>query len=187
SVPFVIDWDNDHKKDLIVGDVDGYVTYFHNSGTNTANPEFSSGFRPQRTATQEMIDIKVDGYAVPVVFDWNMDGKKDLIVGDFHGKVWFFANTGTDAAPVFGTPTQMLSNNAPLDVGQYAAPFVCDWNHDGQKDLLVGNENGLCLLFINTSSAVGTPTLGTATILNNTSGDIDVGKFARPWIVDYNQ
>ncbi|MEK7812303.1 MAG: PQQ-binding-like beta-propeller repeat protein, partial [Candidatus Desantisbacteria bacterium] len=68
-----------------------------------------------------------------------------------------------------------------------AAPFVCDWNHDGQKDLIVGNENGLCLLFPNTSSAIGTPTLGTATILNNTSGDIDVGKFARPWIVDYNR
>ncbi len=186
SVPFVIDWDNDHKKDLILGDVDGYITYFHNSGTNTANPEFSSGFRPQRTAGQGMIDVKVDGYAVPVVFDWNIDGKKDLIVGDFHGRVWFFANTGTDAAPVFGTPTQMLSNNVPIDVGQYAAPFVCDWNHDGQKDLFVGNENGLCLLFLNTSSAVGTPTLGTLTILSNTSGDIDVGKFARPWVIDYN-
>ncbi len=186
SVPFVIDWNNDHRKDIIIGDVDGYVTYFHNSGTNTANPEFSSGFRPQRSSPQGMMDVKVDGYAVPVVFDWNMDGKKDLIVGDFHGKVWFFINTGTDAAPVFGTSTQMLSNNSPLDVGQYAAPFVCDWNHDGQKDLVVGNSNGYCLLFPNTASSIGTPTLGTSTILKNISGDIDVGRFSRPWVIDYN-
>ena len=186
SVPFVVDWDNDHKKDIIIGDVYGYVTYFRNSGTNTKTPEFSSGFRPQRTGPQGMMDVQVDGNAVPVAFDWDMDGKKDLIVGDFHGKVWLFKNIGTDAAPVFGTPTQMLSNNAPLDVGQYAAPFVCDWNHDGQKDLIVGKESGVCLLFINTGSANGTPTLGTPTILSNTSGDIDVGRFARPWVVDYN-
>ncbi|MBI4778078.1 PQQ-binding-like beta-propeller repeat protein [Candidatus Desantisbacteria bacterium] len=187
SVPFVVDWDNDHKKDLIIGDVDGFVTYFRNSGTNTNNPKFSSGFRPQRTGPQGMMDVKVDGgYAVPVAFDWDMDGSKDLIVGDFHGKVWFFRNIGTDAAPVFGTPTQMLSNNTPLDVGQYAAPFVCDWNHDGQKDLIVGNENGYCLLFPNISTANGTQALGTSTILRNIIGDIDVGRFARPWVVDYN-
>lgn len=186
SVPFVVDWDNDHKKDIILGDVDGYITYFHNSGTNTTNPQFSSGFRPQRTSPAGMIDVKVDGHTVPVAFDWNMDGKKDLIVGDFHGKVWFFVNIGTDAAPLFGTPTQMLSNNAPIDVGQYAAPFVCDWNHDGQKDLVVGNEAGQAMLFLNTASANGTPTLGTPTIISNISGDIDVGKFSKPWVVDYN-
>lgn len=187
SVPFVVDWDSDGKKDLIIGDVDGYVTYFRNSGTNTANPEFSSGFRPQRTGPGGMMDVRVDGgYGVPVAFDWDMDGLKDLIIGDFHGKVWFFKNIGTNPAPVFGTPTQMLSNNAPIDVGQYAAPFVCDWNHDGQKDLVVGNENGSCLLFLNIGTANGTPTLGTPTTLSNTSGDIDVGKFARPWVIDYN-
>ncbi|MFH1859605.1 MAG: PQQ-binding-like beta-propeller repeat protein, partial [bacterium] len=186
SVPYVVDWDSDGKKDLIIGDKDGYITYFHNSGTNTANPEFSSGFRPQRTGPGGMVDVKVDGYSVPIAFDWDMDGKKDLIVGDSHGKVWFFRNTNTDAAPVFGTPSAMLANNAPIDVGQYAAPFVCDWNHDGQKDLVVGNENGNVLLFSNTGTANGTPTLGTATILSNTSGDIDVGRFARPWVIDYN-
>lgn len=186
SVPFVVDWDNDHKKDIIIGDMDGYVTYFRNSGTDTKKPKFSSGFRPQRNGPSGMMDVKVDGYAVPVAFDWDMDGKKDLIVGDFHGKVWFFKNIGTDAAPVFGTVTPMLSNKNPIDVGQNAAPFVCDWNHDGQKDLVVGNEAGQIMLFLNTGSANGTQALGTPTILSNISGDIDVGRYARPWVVDYN-
>ncbi|MFH1896998.1 MAG: PQQ-binding-like beta-propeller repeat protein [Candidatus Desantisbacteria bacterium] len=187
SVPFVVDWDNDHKKDLIIGDVDGFVTYFRNSGTDTKNPEFSSGFRPQVSSGQGMIDLKVSGNAVPVAFDWDKDGNKDLIVGDFHGSVWFFKNIGTDAAPVFGTVTPMLSSKNPLNVWQNAAPFVCDWNHDGQKDLVVGNEAGQVMLFLNISLANGTPTLGTPTLLSNTNGDIDVGKFARSWVVDYNE
>lgn len=42
------------------------------------------------------------GHMVPCVTDWNMDGKKDLIVGEFSGgKIQLLLNEGTDAAPVF--------------------------------------------------------------------------------------
>lgn len=32
--PVVVDWNNDSKKDLVVGDDDGYVRLYLNSGTN---------------------------------------------------------------------------------------------------------------------------------------------------------
>jgi hypothetical protein len=41
--------------------------------------------------------------AHPTVYDWNHDGKKDLIIGEFEEKAKFrvFLNIGTDSEPKF--------------------------------------------------------------------------------------
>lgn len=50
------------------------------------------------------------GHAAPFVYDFNKDGKKDLVVGEFGvkneesehpGRARVYLNIGTDAAPVF--------------------------------------------------------------------------------------
>ena len=42
------------------------------------------------------------GHLVPTVVDWNGDGKKDLIVGQFgKGRIRVYLNEGTDAKPTF--------------------------------------------------------------------------------------
>jgi hypothetical protein len=62
-------------------------------------PEFQSGVRLQ--ADGKNIDVKI-GHLVPAVMDWNGDGKKDLIVGQFSGgRISVFLNKGSDDAPVF--------------------------------------------------------------------------------------
>jgi len=49
------------------------------------------------------IDINVPiGHAVPWVVDWNHDGKKDLVVGQFQkGRIRLYVNHGTDLEPRF--------------------------------------------------------------------------------------
>jgi hypothetical protein len=49
------------------------------------------------------IKINYNGYAHPAVYDWNQDGKKDLIIGEFSEKARFrvYLNEGTDAKPKF--------------------------------------------------------------------------------------
>ncbi len=48
--------------------------------------------------------LAVNYYTAPSVIDWNNDGKKDLLIGQFsNGNIWLFLNQGTDAQPVFGT------------------------------------------------------------------------------------
>jgi hypothetical protein len=45
-------------------------------------------------------------------------------------------------------PVQICDGSEPINVTQgYAAPFVCDFNHDGLKDLLVGQFGGGKLRF----------------------------------------
>ena len=48
--------------------------------------------------------IQVDvGHAAPILADFNNDGKRDLLVGQFgEGKLRVYLNTGTNAAPTFG-------------------------------------------------------------------------------------
>lgn len=42
SCPFAVDWNNDGKKDLLVGESPGYIWLFLNQGTDL-NPVFNGG------------------------------------------------------------------------------------------------------------------------------------------------
>ncbi len=60
------------------------------------------------------------GHLVPRACDWNNDGKKDLIVGQFgNGAIRLYLNQGTDAAPVFGESSLLQADGKPirLDAG----------------------------------------------------------------------
>lgn len=54
-------------------------------------------------------------YSVPAVVDWNNDGRKDLVVGQFEeGHVYLFLNQGTDLFPIFSGGSQITSNGVPI-------------------------------------------------------------------------
>jgi hypothetical protein len=60
-------------------------------------------------------DLQVSYYSAPTVVDWNNDGKKDLVVGQFtSGNVVLFLNVGTDDNPVFNGSTLIQSGGTPI-------------------------------------------------------------------------
>ena len=62
-------------------------------------PKLQPGVRLR--ADGKNIDVKI-GHLVPAVMDWNGDGKKDLIVGQFSGgRISVYLNNATDSAPGF--------------------------------------------------------------------------------------
>jgi hypothetical protein len=82
-----------------------------------ATPQFSIGKKIE--ADGKPIDISV-GHLVPVVSDWNGDGKKDLLVGYFSGGgIRLYLNEGTDAAPKFSKYLTLQAGGKPirLDAG----------------------------------------------------------------------
>ena len=61
--------------------------------------EFQPGVKIE--ADGKAIDVEY-GQLVPSAVDWNGDGKKDLLVGQYKdGKIRLYLNQGTDNAPVF--------------------------------------------------------------------------------------
>ena len=67
-------------------------------------------------AGDAVIDVTI-GHADPFVCDFNADGKQDLLVGQFGGgKLLFFANTGTNAAPILAPGEFVKSGEVQLSV-----------------------------------------------------------------------
>jgi len=139
AAPYLVDWNGDGRPDLVVGDGWGYIQVFLNQGTGDLAPGV-----PVKALGK---DLDVGSKASPCVVDWNGDGKKDIVAGRSNGVIYVYLNEGTDAQPVFGNPIEL--NNGKLDVGSDSAPDVVDWNGDGKKDLVVGNDNGEIFVFIN--------------------------------------
>jgi hypothetical protein len=142
ATPTVVDWNNDDKKDLIVGALDGKINIFLNGGTDTAPDFFTRKFAKKENGS----DLGVTSQrSSPVILDLDGDGKKDLLTGNTNGELLFYRNVGTDDAPLFSNdpPLPVESNGAPIDLGGAlgywrSRPFVCDWTGDGYLDVLIG-------------------------------------------------
>jgi len=97
--PYVVDWDGDGKRDLLVGSEEGKIFFYSNIGTDK-EPRYGKGL-PLTAGGEE---IKEGSRARIDVADWNNDGKLDLLVGNFYhvedesepngrkygGNVWLF-------------------------------------------------------------------------------------------------
>ncbi len=66
-------------------------------------------------------DLAAKKWSVPLVYDWDGDGKKDLLVGHkdgTHGYISFYKNTRSDESPAFSGFTYIQKCGvtcAPLD------------------------------------------------------------------------
>lgn len=146
--PVVVDWDNDNKKDLVVGDDNGYIRLYLNSGTNN-DPKFTTF----TYIKMNNANIKLSYSASPEVCDLDNDGKKDLLASDYTGYIYFFKNEGEDNAPVFNSRENLKANNLNMKVGSsYARIDVVDWDEDGDLDILAGEWDAYVNLFLNISS-----------------------------------
>lgn len=62
-------------------------------------PTFNSPFFVQAGGTDLVVNSSIPD---PCVVDWDGDGVKDLVIGQFaSGKIRFYQNSGTNAVPAF--------------------------------------------------------------------------------------
>jgi hypothetical protein len=61
--------------------------------------------------------LTVQMQAIPTVADWDNDGRKDLIIGQYtNGNILVYLNKGTDVKPVFSGSFSVLSGGTPISV-----------------------------------------------------------------------
>ena len=191
--PRVVDWDNDMRKDLLVGVSNGTIRIYLNIGTDEY-PVFGSG-TTIRVGTSA-VALDVGDRTTPAFVDWNDDGLNDLIVGSLDAKIHVYFNSGsTYPIPAFdfspSTGQYVQENGHDLIVpSARSSPDVLDLDGDGRKDLLVGNTEGELLLYIN----VGTDELpefsGYSLVESdgvpiNLEGALDGNPRSRPFVCDW--
>ncbi|MDO8684105.1 MAG: VCBS repeat-containing protein [Armatimonadota bacterium] len=150
----VADFDGDGLLDYVTGCVwesqvePGerrlYARMYKNVGTPT-EPKFEERNADNGAPYTEQFQICEAGRQNTVhAVDWDNDGRTDLLASNCGGSVLFFRNTTNNLWPVFADGERVLS-----DTGPDARSFVCDWNNDGKKDIVVTNRTGEVVVYLN--------------------------------------
>ncbi|MDW8394492.1 MAG: T9SS type A sorting domain-containing protein [Chitinophagales bacterium] len=193
---FLADVNNDGLKDLLVtpnaaGGSENYhcVWHYRNQGTS-ANANFT--FQSDTFLVGDMLDFGEGCYAV--FFDANADGLLDIVAANrgyfrpdlfqlYSGQIAYLQNTGTAQQPAFRLVTTDYSQISDLGITALVPTFG-DLDGDGDADLLTGKEDGTLLYFKNTAQPGAAPKF---TFHSAMYGNIDVGNFSAPQLVDVNR
>ena len=161
--PVAYDFTGNGWPDLVVGDEDGRVALVEHTGKLVDGMPL---FLPPRYFRQQAEDIKFGALATPVGFDWNGDGRDDIIVGNTAGHIAFIENLGGNpvkwAAPellktggevihIMAGPNGSIQGPAEAKWG-YTTLTVADWNHNGLPDLIVNSIWGKVIWYENTGA-----------------------------------
>ena len=129
STPALGDVDGDRDLDLFIGQANGSVLFYRNTGTPKA-PRFE-------LATGMFEELRAGRRSVPTLADIDRDGRLDLIVGREAGAVSVYRNTGTGATVTFSEMEDVVISLPPA-----AAPAIADITGDGVPDLIAGTVSG---------------------------------------------
>ena len=161
NAPALGDLDGDGLPDLVVGQFQDAVAWYHNSG--------GSGALRFVLVDSAVVRLPRGSNAVPELYDVDRDGDLDLFLGDAAGRIAFFRNDGSPRAPhfvlasddylgrragrravprfvnrtlVIGTESGGLDSSLGVRLPQYAAPAFGNLSGGVFPDLIVGGAGG---------------------------------------------
>lgn len=192
--PAHLDVNNDGKRDVLVSPASPSASankfsslYYRNTGTDDS---VVSLFVQDDFLQENMIDVGEGSY--PVLFDFDSDGDKDLLIGNYgyyassgqyQSKIALYTNSGNANSPVF---TFTTDDFAGLNASQFGymcmMPTFGDLDNDGDKDMLIGDLAGNIHYFKKNTGGPQNFTLFAANF-----GGIDAGDYAAPNLCDVNR
>ncbi|MFA6715606.1 MAG: VCBS repeat-containing protein, partial [Victivallaceae bacterium] len=125
TTPEFVDWSNTGRYDLLIGTKGGFLLHFEYT---------ASGYREGRFLKDEkgeMISNEISAF--PAVVSRNENGRQDLILGSYHGFLYYLKNIGMDdGVPIF-------QNKGKIPVEKETG---CSFPMFSGNNLFVGNSRG---------------------------------------------
>lgn len=212
---FNLDFNGDGLKDIMIAPHGpgsknrGQVWYYQNNGT-TSTPSYN--FVTDSLFANDIIDVGKNSR--PLFYDFNRDGKPDLLIGGIErlgngrdvSRLFYYENitateavkrpsgtpqsyTGSSSAPRFRFITNDLVGVSGLNV--FATdPAVGDVDGDGKDDLVIGRVDGKLVYFRNTAVSDSLPpvwTLKEMAMTRDGATRMEVWSEASPVFYDINK
>lgn len=131
DAPAFADIDNDGDFDVYIGHGDNNsIRAYENTGTASA-PVWT---RRAGWDVPGSISINYAKYTRPTFADLDNDGDFDIMYGRSDGAIQTYENTGTISSPAWTIRNEW----SPPNVGGSSAPFLYDFDNDGDFDVLIG-------------------------------------------------
>ncbi|MBX7051790.1 MAG: T9SS type A sorting domain-containing protein [Flavobacteriales bacterium] len=134
--PQIMDMDDDGLNDLVIGELNGNINYYRNTGSATAY-EFTHMADTLGDVVATSL-LGIQGKAVPFFFR-NANNELELLLGTETGQINHYNNISGNLNGAFNLVTEDYEN---IREGERSAVFLSDLNHDNIDDLLVGNVGG---------------------------------------------
>ena len=168
--PFLFDMNEDGLLDLVIGRVDGTLSYAQNNGTTTV-PIFD-------ILTDNFGNVSVantDGpYGFSKPFIYKENGETELLVGSESGRIYRYKNIDNNLEGTFDLVDDFFQN---IDEGKNSAFVFEDLTNDNKRDLILGMQSGGLLYYKNeafSSSQLQPPFAKTEIYPNPTNSELIV-------------
>ena len=175
-------WDNayNEKGEWTNGPLRGFMYFLENKDGKYINKgKIYAGNKPLETF----------GAPGANMADFDGDGKKDIITGEFLDKLTFYKNIGTKQNPKFAEGKRLINRKGEeihLHV-QMITPVAVDFNGDGYIDLLIGDEDGTVAYLKNTGKRKnGVPLFEDLVYLKQKADYLKFGALTAPFSVDWD-